>query len=208
MDANGTLVAGHLAIDASTPNWSPGGFRIAFTTETSVGPPASWISVVDADGGDLRNLTHEPVSGDCCPSWSPDGSQIAFEGRRDGNRDIYIMNADGSSQTNLTNNPAMDYGPDWQPLGIGGLLTPTLTPTPTPTPTPALAPTFASEPIAIPTATPVGFSLQLPQAGAEPPIASGTGLGRPTLLAGVAVMVGSVALAAAWYARRHRLGRM
>lgn len=39
--------------------------------------------------------------------------QIAFVSDRDGNFEIYVMNADGSNQTNLTNNPAGDRYPDW-----------------------------------------------------------------------------------------------
>ncbi|MCK5566843.1 MAG: PD40 domain-containing protein, partial [Actinomycetia bacterium] len=33
-----------------------------------------------------------------CPSWSPDGKMIAFNSYRDGNTEIYVMNADGSGQ--------------------------------------------------------------------------------------------------------------
>ena len=36
------------------------------------------------------------------PAWSPDGRKIAFVSRRDGNSEIYVMNADGSAQENLT----------------------------------------------------------------------------------------------------------
>jgi Tol biopolymer transport system component len=49
------------------------------------------------------------------PSWSPDGRRIAFASDRDGNREIYVMNADGSGQINLTNNPADDWGSSWSP---------------------------------------------------------------------------------------------
>ncbi|MFN2459673.1 MAG: TolB family protein, partial [Candidatus Velthaea sp.] len=38
------------------------------------------------------------------PSFSGDGSRITFESRRDGNAEIYVMNADGTGQTRLTNN--------------------------------------------------------------------------------------------------------
>src|SRR5574341_779260 len=42
---------------------------------------------------------------------------IVFEARRDGNSEIYVMNADGSAQTRLTNNAADDARPLWSPDG-------------------------------------------------------------------------------------------
>ena len=41
--------------------------------------------------------------------------QIAFYSERDGNQEIYVMNADGSNQTRLTNNPGNDSDPSWSP---------------------------------------------------------------------------------------------
>ena len=41
--------------------------------------------------------------------------RILFISERDGNIEIYVMDADGSNQTNLTNNPADDYSPVWSP---------------------------------------------------------------------------------------------
>ncbi|MHC4259964.1 MAG: DUF5050 domain-containing protein, partial [Planctomycetota bacterium] len=43
--------------------------------------------------------------------------KIAFMSNRDGNFEIYIMNADGNEQKNLTNNPARDFLPSWAPDG-------------------------------------------------------------------------------------------
>jgi formylglycine-generating enzyme required for sulfatase activity len=43
--------------------------------------------------------------------------RIAFVSDRDGNREIYVMNADGSGQTRLTDNPALDWTPAWSPDG-------------------------------------------------------------------------------------------
>jgi Tol biopolymer transport system component len=47
--------------------------------------------------------------------WSPDGSKIVFWSLKSGNEEIYIMNADGSGVTQLTNQTAVDSQPAWQP---------------------------------------------------------------------------------------------
>ncbi|MBU7017297.1 MAG: PD40 domain-containing protein [Theionarchaea archaeon] len=44
--------------------------------------------------------------------WSH-GSKVVFVSDRDGNYEIYVMNADGTDQVNITNNPADDRDPDW-----------------------------------------------------------------------------------------------
>jgi Tol biopolymer transport system component len=73
---------------------------------------------MNADGtGVPQQLTHNSVYGDVDPTWSPDGKRIAFMSERDGNWEIYVMNADGSGQANLTNNSANDRQPAWSPKG-------------------------------------------------------------------------------------------
>ena len=42
-------------------------------------------------------------------SWSPDGSKVAFDSDRDGNCEVYVVDADGSNQTNRTNSAAEDW---------------------------------------------------------------------------------------------------
>jgi hypothetical protein len=44
-------------------------------------------------------------------------TKIAFVSNRDGNFEIYVMNADGSKQKRLTNNPGFDGVPSWSPDG-------------------------------------------------------------------------------------------
>lgn len=52
------------------------------------------------------------------PAWSPDGTRIAFSAvDGTGNRDIYVMNADGTEITRITEDPAIDYMPSWSPDG-------------------------------------------------------------------------------------------
>ena len=60
------------------------------------------------------SITHSSAD-DCCPAWSPDGKRVAFESDRNGSRDIFIMNADGTGQRPLTDSAADDYEPVWQP---------------------------------------------------------------------------------------------
>jgi Tol biopolymer transport system component len=63
------------------------------------------------------NLTQNAAS-DSRPSWSPDGSKIAFQSDRDGNLEIYVTNADGSgAPVNLSQNAAADTRPSWSPDG-------------------------------------------------------------------------------------------
>ena len=44
-------------------------------------------------------------------------AQIAFRSKRDGNSEIYVMDADGQNPRNLTRNPAFDWYPSWSPNG-------------------------------------------------------------------------------------------
>ena len=83
------------------------------------------IYIMDADGGNQRRLTNNRDR-DFRPSWSPDGKRIAFVSDRDGHvhvirggstYEIYVMDADGSNQLNLTNNPHNDRSPSWSPDG-------------------------------------------------------------------------------------------
>ena len=51
------------------------------------------------------------------PAWSPDGRTIVFVSWRDGNGEVYAMDADSSSPRNLTQDPAQDVRPAWSPDG-------------------------------------------------------------------------------------------
>jgi dipeptidyl aminopeptidase/acylaminoacyl peptidase len=77
------------------------------------------LFAVDPDGGNLAQLTDTPGSA-AFPAWSADGSKIAFtygESLPVGS-EIYVINADGSGMTRVTNNQfVFDGEPTWSPGG-------------------------------------------------------------------------------------------
>jgi Tol biopolymer transport system component len=83
------------------------------------------IWVMNADGTNQTNLTNTPDINEGQPAWSPDGTKIAFTGPGELNEDgsgglgdIYVMDADGTNRTNLTDTPDfLDYRASWAPSG-------------------------------------------------------------------------------------------
>jgi Tol biopolymer transport system component len=92
--------------------FSPDGQQIVFTSDrTGVGQ----VYVMDADGGNVTQLTFDDAWKDQVPDWSPDGSKIAYAAGDPG--DILVMNADGSDQHTIVGGPADDFGSAWSPDG-------------------------------------------------------------------------------------------
>lgn len=107
------------AFDRS-PAWSPDGKQIAFVRQDAV-DGAGEIYVMNADGSALGRLTFS-AGNDLMPTWSKDGKRIAFVSARDDPSpvtassdgwDIYVMNADGSDVSRLTDTRGVDRDPSW-----------------------------------------------------------------------------------------------
>ena len=75
------------------------------------------ILTMSLDGSNRRAITDEKDRG-AYPSWSRKGSMIAFECGRDGNPEIYRVNADGTGKLRLTENPDLDEWPAWSQDGL------------------------------------------------------------------------------------------
>jgi TolB protein len=110
---------------ASNPDWSPDGSRIAFSAGGDFMKSIYDVYVINADGTGLVKLTDHPSDVDQAeaedPSWSPDGIRIAFvyvaEHIPYEAAGIWVMNADGTGQGNLTNLSGWDDDPAWSPDG-------------------------------------------------------------------------------------------
>ena len=103
--------------DQLYPSLSPQMDRIAFTLAPIGSPGDRGIVTTKPDGTDLKVLFDTPAVFDSAPAWSPDGMKIAFESDVDGDREVYVMNRDGSNLTQLTTNTIHDEGPAWSPDG-------------------------------------------------------------------------------------------
>lgn len=101
------------------PDWSPDGTKILFTWSGG----AQDIFVMNQDGSNPVNLTADlPGSDQRDPSWSPDGARFAFTDTRfwnipDFNTEIFVRNADGSGEIQVTDHPSIDDTPSWSPDG-------------------------------------------------------------------------------------------
>jgi TolB protein len=109
--SNQTNLTNHPANDFD-PVWSPEGDAIAFLSERgNEQGEGRFVFVMKADGSGVTQLSTMP--GSAWPDWSPAGSQIAFGH----NSDIYVINSDGSGETNLTNSEDGDGQPKFSPDG-------------------------------------------------------------------------------------------
>jgi WD40 repeat protein len=114
-NADGTA-AYQLTNDPDTdarPAWSNTGKKIVFASDRAGTPGVFDLFVVDTNAKNLINLTNTPAISEEYPSWSADGSAIAFS--RDG--DIYKMAPNGSNLRQLTSAAVMEIEPDWHPTG-------------------------------------------------------------------------------------------
>ncbi len=89
---------------------------IAYQSRTA-GEKEWSIYVMSSDGSDRVQLATSQSGFLSPPTWSPDGSRIAFVSDRDGNQDIWVMDSDGQNLANLTHEAAKDYSPAWSPDG-------------------------------------------------------------------------------------------
>jgi Tol biopolymer transport system component len=99
-----------------TPEWSPDGSHLVFLRFGAIGR-SSDVFTVRADGRGLTDVTNTPRRSELLPTYSPDGTSIAFSRRGSGDGyDLWVANVDGSGAVRVTMTPRSEIGVDWQPI--------------------------------------------------------------------------------------------
>jgi len=75
----------------------------------------SRIYILPLAGGTPRLVTDKAPS--YLHGWSPDGQRLAYCAERSGQYDIYTISVNGGAETQLTNEPGLDDGPEYSPSG-------------------------------------------------------------------------------------------
>ncbi len=114
-DGTGETLLANISLTIDDVDWGPANDpRIIFNGLSLTGTEPAGIFIVNADGSNLTRLTEGP---DFQPSWSPDGTTIAFASDRDGNVGIYTMPVSGGVPVRRTGQGAMEVAPQWSPDG-------------------------------------------------------------------------------------------
>jgi TolB protein len=117
MNADGSNV--HMVTNGNRfifPDYSPDASKIAFSGTASTTDVNQNVYVINSDGTGFQQLTTD--GNNQFPTFSPNGKKIAFTSDRTGVEQVWVMNADGSNQTQLSHSGVKeDQVPDWSPNG-------------------------------------------------------------------------------------------
>ena len=97
-------------------SYSPDGNQIVFCSNRDGNLE---LYIMDSNGQNVRKLTNAPGCYNGGPFFSPDGKRVIFRADRD-KKDwlqIYVINADGTNERQLTKTDGVNWGPYWHPDG-------------------------------------------------------------------------------------------
>jgi Tol biopolymer transport system component len=120
MDPDGSNLV-DLGPPGECATWSPDSSKLMYCSHHGDGNWAVWV--MNADGSNRRHLTYpkliEPAGahGDAPGAWSRDGAQVVYSSEVGGDRELFLMNADGSNQHRLTHFRGGDAAEAWLPDG-------------------------------------------------------------------------------------------
>jgi uncharacterized repeat protein (TIGR01451 family) len=122
-DGTGEVQVPNTPLNARWPSWSPDGTRLAFIFTNFSGPssPVNQLDILNADGTGRAKIAENISDFNRSITWSPNGTQIAFIGVGQQGiasiRAVRIANADGSGSYQLPNSPTFLSSVDWSPDG-------------------------------------------------------------------------------------------
>jgi TolB protein len=96
------------------PAWSSDGNWVAYQGCNDRGDECGLWVMQPGGFGSARLSTD---ASDTSPSWSPDGSRLAFISARNGNWELYVVDVASGLELRLTDDPAIDVAPIWSPDG-------------------------------------------------------------------------------------------
>jgi Tol biopolymer transport system component len=96
---------------AFSPSYSPSGTWIAFTGEDSTGDLELYVTRADGTGP-VQQVTRNSED-DAYPSWSPDGTRIAYIHVNATSGDIYTISPLGTQRRRVTTTPYDESEPEW-----------------------------------------------------------------------------------------------
>jgi len=93
-------------------DWSPDGTRLVLASFQG------WLATIGCDGSSLQPLPLGAIAFPAAPAWSPDGTEIAFQGVAAGqNVDIFVLTLTSGNVRKLTDHGRNDEHPTWSPDG-------------------------------------------------------------------------------------------
>ena len=98
------------------PDTGQGPQGAVFPDANAVAKPEAELWRMPLAGGAPEQIT-KSAGDDRSGAWSPDGKRLVFDSTRDGNTELYLIDADGSNSVRLTDSPSAEWAASWSPDG-------------------------------------------------------------------------------------------